>query len=389
MSEWKIKKLSDIATVIDSLHKTPSYVAEGFPMVRVTDIKGGYLDLKETFKVSESVYRDFSKKHIPKRGDLVFSRVGTYGCVSFVKDDTPFCLGQNTVFIIPDVDPYFLFYFLNSSIGQYQINSFATGSTQKTISLANIKNIKVPLPSAQEQKRIAAVLSCLDDKIENLRKQNETLEKIAQTLFKHWFIDFEFPNENGQPYRSSGGAMQPSELGAIPAGWRVGKLGDLTKISTGKGLKKHEFNPSGMYPVLGANGEMGRTDKFLTAGQSILTGRVGTLGIVNINYRKAWISDNVIIFNPENLLFYYIYFCLKNTDLKKLNRGSTQPLITQGDLKQIQILMPIEKYFLSFNFFCQTLLEKQNFNTQQIQTLTKTRDRLLPELMSGKLRVPE
>jgi len=115
-------------------------------MVRVTDIQGGYLELSGTFKVSEDTYEEFSKKHKPKHGDLVFSRVGTYGSVSFVKNSTPFCLGQNTVFIVPKINPYFLFYFLNSPYAHHQINCFATGSTQKTISLASIKSIEVFTP---------------------------------------------------------------------------------------------------------------------------------------------------------------------------------------------------------------------------------------------------
>jgi len=91
--------------------------------------------------------------------------------------------------------------------------------------------IRLIKPPIEEQKAIADVLSCLDGKIENLRRQNETLEAIAQTLFKHWFMDFEFPNEDGKPYKSSGGAMIPSELGEIPEGWRVGTLGEVVDIN--------------------------------------------------------------------------------------------------------------------------------------------------------------
>ena len=131
MSEWKTQLLSDVAQVIDSLHKTPTYFDSGIPMVRVTDIQGGYLDLRNTFKVDEQTYNEFARKHQPQHGDLVFSRVGTYGSVSFVNDSTLFCLGQNTVFIVPEINPYFLFYFLNSPFARYQIDSFATGSTQK------------------------------------------------------------------------------------------------------------------------------------------------------------------------------------------------------------------------------------------------------------------
>lgn len=281
----------------------------------------------------------------------------------------------------------YLYYLLTLKLNHFK--EISQGSATKFLTIVILNNLQIKLPSLEEQKAIAAVLSCLDAKIENLRKQNETLEKIAQTLFKHWFIDFEFPNDDGKPYKSSGGAMQPSELGDIPADWRVTQLKDLTQMSTGKGLKKEEFKEDGIYPVLGANGEMGRTNKFLMEEECILTGRVGTLGIVNINYSKAWISDNVIIFNPSPNFFYYIYFFLKNINLENLNRGSTQPLITQGDLKAIDFLNPNINLVNNFQIFSQKLFSKKRLNEKQIQTLTKTRNTLLPKLMSGQIRVRE
>ena len=292
----------------------------------------------------------------------------------------------------------FLYYLFKTRFFEWHIKSIAYGtSTQPNMQIESLLRFLFDLPPLDIQDEILKTLSCLDSKIENLRRQNETLENIAQTLFKHWFIDFEFPfdfaqgkpNADGKPYKSSGGVMVASELGDIPEGWRVTKLEDLTKITTGKGLKKEEFKNDGTYPVLGANGEMGRTDKFLTEEESILTGRMGTLGIVNINYSKAWISDNVIIFNPTTNFFYYIYFCLRNTNLKNLNRGSTQPLITQGDLKMIDFLNPDINLVNNFHILSRKLFNKKRLNEEQIQTLTKIRDSLLPKLMSGQIRVKE
>ena len=101
MSEWREVALSEIADVIDSLHKTPRYVVSGYPMVRVTDVKKGYLDLSNTLQVDEETYKEFSKNHKPTKGDIVFSRVGSYGTTSIVKTNDEFCLGQNTAFIVP------------------------------------------------------------------------------------------------------------------------------------------------------------------------------------------------------------------------------------------------------------------------------------------------
>jgi type I restriction enzyme S subunit len=222
MTIWKEYKLGEIADIIDSLHKTPTYSNTGYPMVRVTDIKGGFLTVKNTFRVSKDVFDEFSKRHEAKRGDIVMSRVGSYGITCLVKDEINFCLGQNTLFIIPKQNPNFLFYFLNSSNAKNQIEGLSTGSTQKTISLKSIKDISVSVPDLPTQTAIAEILSSLDDKIELNNKINQELENLAQTLFKQWFIDFEFHclPEN---YKFSG-AVKPIDFDAIMTYKRVGGL---------------------------------------------------------------------------------------------------------------------------------------------------------------------
>jgi type I restriction enzyme, S subunit len=145
-TEWKDGKFYEVADVIDSMHKTPAYSTAGYPMVRVTDVKKDGLDLKNTLKVSESIFEEFSRNHRPNIGDIVFTRVGSYGNSCIVKTSEPFCLGQNTVFIVPKQDASFLYYFLNSPDGQAQIEASVAGSTQPTISLKSIRNFDITLP---------------------------------------------------------------------------------------------------------------------------------------------------------------------------------------------------------------------------------------------------
>jgi type I restriction enzyme S subunit len=291
--------------------------------------------------------------------------------------------------ISEEVDKDFIYWLLRTKSYQKNIVNSCSGSTVKHTSPTKIRDYSFLLPPLEEQKAIASVLSCLDAKIENLRKQNNTLEQIAQTLFKHWFIDFEFPNTDGKPYKSSGGKMQSSVLGDIPVGWQVGKLEDIVLLSTGKGLEKSALKDDGQYSVIGANGKIGKTDKFLIDYPVIITGRVGTIGIINISIKKVWISDNTIIFSPSKNYFYYVYFWLKGTNLKVLNRGSTQPLITQGDLKKLEIFIPSDRIINEFKKISTSLFNKKIKNEEQIQTLKNTRDTLLPKLMSGELRVKE
>ncbi|MFZ7141701.1 restriction endonuclease subunit S [Avibacterium avium] len=154
--QWK--PLGEVADVIDSLHKTPVYADKGLSMCRVTDIKGGFLNLEETFKVSEEVFAEFTKRYTPKKYDLVMSRVGSYGNVSIVPLDDAVCMGQNTVVIHSHINSKFMYYFLTSKSAQEFIEKNVGGGNQKTLSLKTINLIPIPLPPIEEQKRIAAIL---------------------------------------------------------------------------------------------------------------------------------------------------------------------------------------------------------------------------------------
>lgn len=161
--DWEVPKVEAIARVVDSLHQTPSFSADGYPMVRVTDIKTGNLNLGEALKVSEPVFREFIKNYAPKKNDIVLSRVGSYGVSSFVETDEPFCMGQNTVVIEPNVPARYLYYVLNSLCTKQQIDNGSYGSGYKSLSLKNIKELLVPLPpSPTEQRAIATALSDVD-----------------------------------------------------------------------------------------------------------------------------------------------------------------------------------------------------------------------------------
>jgi type I restriction enzyme S subunit len=191
---WVVSKLSDVARVIDSLHKTPKYSDQGYPMVRVTDVRQGPLDLSETKRVSKEVYEEFSKNHKAKVGDIVFSRVGSYGRSSIVTSKEPFCLGQNTVFLSPSFNGQYFYYFLNSRYAQQQIDRLVAGTTQPTVSLKSIKAIEVPIPPETEQLGIVKKLDEMFTETSNLERIYEA--KIAATeLLKKSLLQKAFSGE--------------------------------------------------------------------------------------------------------------------------------------------------------------------------------------------------
>ena len=209
---FNVNNLSEVADVIDSLHKTPRYVESGYSMVRCTDVKYGHLKLDQTFKVTEEVFDDFSKRYKPKKNDIIITRVGSYGITAIV-GESAFCLGQNTSAIIPKINPRYLYAVLNSSYIRHQIEFSVVGSTQKTLSLKAIKNLKIPRFETVVEDKIAEILGGLDDKIELNSQTNQTLEQIAQAIFKSWFVDFE-PVKAKQHIRALGGNGEQTERAA-------------------------------------------------------------------------------------------------------------------------------------------------------------------------------
>lgn len=156
--EVKWKMLDEVSDIYDSLHQTPQYSDNGLSMIRVTDIKGGYINLDKTLKVNYDVFANFTKKYRPKKNDLVMSRVGSYGNVGIIPIDDSACMGQNTVVIHPNINSKYLFHILVSEIGQSFIERNVGGGNQKTLSLKSIKAIPIPILSDKEQERIANIL---------------------------------------------------------------------------------------------------------------------------------------------------------------------------------------------------------------------------------------
>ncbi|MDH5785859.1 MAG: restriction endonuclease subunit S [Chromatiales bacterium] len=190
--EWSYARLDAVAEIIDSLHKTPSYAEEGYPMARVTEIKGGELDLSGAYRVTEEVFHEFTRRYKPKRGDILISRVGTYGNASLVNTDQEFCLGQNTAVICPLINSRYLHIVLESRFSKQQIDLLVVGSTQKTLSLKNMAGLLIPLPIEEEQEEIVRIvdekLTSVDHLEKELNIQVLKAEKNKQSVLASAFL---------------------------------------------------------------------------------------------------------------------------------------------------------------------------------------------------------
>ena len=340
----------------------------------------------------------------PERS-IVIGRVGSY-CGSTYFSHEPCWVTENAIIgksLDAISDTEFLYYFLSN----FKLDRLRGGSGQPLINQSILNQIEIKLPSLSEQKDIAATLSCLDRKIENLRKQNETLEAIAQTLFNHWFVDFEFPNADGKPYKSSGGAMEPSELGDIPADWRVGSLGDVIKVnfeSIGKGYPHKEIEyvdissvgvgvleGTTSYPLKKAPS---RARRLVKHGDVIWSGvrpnRKSYLFIAH-PLKNIVVSTGFITLTPDLIPSSYLYSWVTTdsfVEYLSLNAsGSAYPAVKSEHFEIAEILLPDKFTLRKFHAVVDPMREKIYQNSRQIQTLTQTRDVLLPKLMSGKLRI--
>jgi len=259
-------------------------------------------------------------------------------------------------------------------------------STYPSIKPTDIENLEIFLPNIEEQRSIAAVLSSLDDKIELLREENRTLEAIAQTLFKEWFVDFNFPNKNGHPYKNSGGKMINSKLGLIPERWRTGKLGDILSLEYGKTLKEHDRSGAG-FPVIGSGGIVGYHKDFLIEGPGIVVGRKGNAGCV------SWIHHN---FYPIDTSFfvadqlgigqlYWHFLTLKQVDFSKVCADSAVPGLNRNIAHSMEIVIPPMQLMQLFNNSVDGIFSKQGAQSEQIDYLSKNRDTLISPLLAGDL----
>jgi Restriction endonuclease S subunits len=301
----------------------------------------------------------YHSKYTTKGPGITIGRSGNIGRPHFYNNGF---WAHNTVLYIKDFkgnSEIFLFYFLRT----LDFTQFNTGSAVPSLNRNHIHELTVEIPPLSEQKSIASILSSLDDKIDLLHRQNATLEKMAETLFRQWFVE-EAKEE-----------------------WVVVKMERLISIGSGKGLKKESFIDNGLYPILGANGEIGRTNNFLFDEKLIYTGRVGTLGnIFRVENEKVWLSDNTLVIKPFEY-FNFIYLILKTSRLEDYNVGSTQPLIRQSDIKEIEIALPSKDKLIAFESLTDKIFQKIKSNQTQIRTLTALRDTLLPKLMSGEVKV--
>lgn len=420
--EWDVFSLGDLIlkanTGLDAIKRAPIvFIDTGVKCLRIQDVsqKKDY-NSWGFCNVTEKNYNNFNLK----KNDILIARTGeTVGVNIFIKNDLRSVYNNglirlkiNKIKIIPD----YLHHYLRSSLFEKFIDSIAFGtSTQPNIQINALLSFKIVLPGYEEQKQIAEILSSLDDKIELNRQINANLEKIASSLFKHWFVDFEFPDKNNKPYKSSGGKMIDSELGEIPEGWKTCKLEEvLEALESGKRPKggaqdfgvpsigAENINGLGYYNFSSTkyvnedyynkmnNGKVKDYDIMLYKDGAYI-GKKTMFGL-GFPFDNCCINEHVFILRTNNKINqFYLYFYLNQNEItekiKHLNTNSAQPGINKESLINFKILLPNNDFVDHYKIITQPLIDLILKNSLQNKQLSELRDSLLPRLMSGKIRV--
>ncbi len=288
------------------------------------------------------------------------------------------------------VNKDFLYYFLlQDSILKYVESMSARTAGQTGVELDSLYEYPVRLPDVDGQEKIVGVLKTIDDKIKNNNAIVNELEAMARTIYDYWFLQFDFPDENGKPYKSSGGKMVWNEelKREIPDGWKAGIFADFFEIGNGK---DHKNLLDGEIPVYGSGGIMRYVNEELYNGESVLIPRKGTLN--NIIYIKDhfWTVDTMYYtkMKKENAAI-FMYYTVKQYDFEKMNTGTGVPSMTASIIYNLKTVIPKLDILKQFDNKVQSIYNMIRQNQKQNKELASLRDFVLPLLMNGQVGFKE
>lgn len=423
--DWKLVEFGVLLEIPlkNGVSKPSKVRGTGFPMVNMKEIFS--TDVIDNMEMELAPLTDKEQEnYFLAEHDLLFARQslvleGAGKCSIFISNSEKTCFESHLIrarLNKQKANPYFYYTFFSSKMGKRYMSTIAEQAVVAGIRGSDLKELKVPYPSLREQVQIANLFSNIDNKITLLRQQNQDLEELAQVLFKRWFVEFEFPNENGEPYKSSGGKMVESELGEIPEGWEVGCLGEFSNLKSGYAFKSNDFvddsfvkaikikdlKGKGVVEILDASSvseqvtTIERVKYFKLEGGDIVLAMsgntTGKIGIIPPHDIELYLNQRVGKFflkksSYKSFLYNFLMSGNYEERILSMGYGSAQPNINPSQIESIKVLIPSEEVLTNYIKISEPIYNKVLVNNEEIQTLTQLRDTLLPKLMSGELRV--
>ena len=386
MSSIRLGEIGKIS-MCKRILKSQTNEFSGIPFYKISTFGG-----TPTVYIDEKIYCEYKEKYsYPKKGDILISAAGTIGKTVIFDGEDSYFQDSNIVWIENDeskVTNQFLYYFL-------QTNPFITtnGSTIKRLYNDNLRDTKIPnVPSIQQQNQITDILGALDKKIQINNQINQELEDMAKTLYDYWFVQFDFPDQNGKPYKSSGGKMvyTPELKREIPEGWGVESVGNLLdKVTKAEKIENNSIEFIGEIPVIDQSQKyiagFTNNEKAMLQpqdGHVIFGDHTRVVKYINFDYARGADGTQVLISNNENISNVLLYHMIEDFDLS--NYGYARHF---KFLKEKTVIVPDKEVSSKFETQANVIYEKIKNNIFENQELTQLRDWLLPMLMNGQVKV--
>lgn len=401
---WTTVRIGDHCEITSSKRIFLSdYVDAGIPFWRSKEVieQENGQSISDPLFITHDKYEEIKNRFgVPKPGDMLLTSVGTIGIPFIVKSTSPFYFkdGNLTWFrnFAVTLSSRYLYYWIKSNTGHQTLNNLTIGSSQKALTIENLKNAKIPLPDLPTQRRIASILSAYDDLIENNRRQIKLLEEAAQRLYREWFVELRFPGHEGVKV-----------VDGVPEGWMKGTVDNIVKLLSGYPFKSSEYVSSGKYRLITIknvkDGEFSPDnvdyidqlpDKvpshcILTEGDILLslTGNIGRVCIVNgYNYL---LNQRVAKLQTLHPAYAYCMFRSKEmlNKMTALSNGVAQQNLSPIRAEKIRILIPSSNLLFQFKNIVEPIISQIILLNNQITFACEARDRLLPELMGREIEV--
>lgn len=425
MSKWRQTTLGKIVSEGGGFIQTgpfgsqlhaSDYVESGIPCIMPANMKDNRVDLTGIAQISESDARRLSQ-HLVRQGDIVYSRRGDVTQKALIrKGEVGFFCGTGCLLVRPgkEVDSEFLTYHLSAPSNQAWIVKQAVGATMPNLNTTILSDVPLNVPDLKTQRRVASVLSSLDEKIYCNNRINAELESIANALYDYWFVQFDFPDAKGMPYKSSGGKMvyNATLKREIPAGWTEGTLDDLGQIvggSTPATEDPDNFSTNGMPWITPYDLSNNMGNKFITRGSqdvsekglkaaslkkypagTVLLSSRAPIGYMAIARGVLTTNQGFKSFVPSGpysteFIYYTVQGSLKT--ITQYASGSTFKEVSGGVLKTVKIALPDTHVVDQFTVLVSGIFKRQDLLEQENQYLAQLRDWLLPLLMNGQIKV--
>lgn len=385
MDEWKEYKLGEVCDVRDGTHDSPKECSYGKPLVTSKNIKNGRIDLVNTYLISDKDYDSVNRRSKVDVWDVLFSMIGTVGECAIVKDTVSFAIKNVGLFKTGgnELLAKWIYYYFQSNSAKTEIDAKIKGSTQQYIALGDLRSFPILFPSIEIQRYIIGILECIDDKIDLLHQENKTLEAMAETLFRKWFIE-----EVRQDVLL--GNVVETTSGGTPSR----KNEKYYQNGTIDWVKSKELNRSFLLKTeekITVEAVENSSAKFLPANSVLIAMYGATVGEYAIIAKEMTCNQAVCALKPnDNYPYTYLYLWAKFMQDEFLNLacGAAQQNISQVLIKQQQVCSDVDAV-KQFHSIVEPFFEKLKQNEMQLSSLEEMKHVILPKLMNNELNINE